>query len=61
MSICLIPQSCGDDIQKNAKFTLVGSTWRDSKGIKWMPRNKLCVAKENGGMGFRNLITFNLA
>lgn len=31
------------------------------KGIKWESWDKLCRAKAEGGMGFRNLHIFNVA
>ncbi|KAM1352513.1 hypothetical protein ACFX15_031597 [Malus domestica] len=33
----------------------------DSRKIHWKSRDKLCIAKLEGGMGFRNLYAFNLA
>lgn len=33
----------------------------DSRGINWLAWDKLCVSKEDGGLGFKNLFSLNLA
>nr|DAD25053.1 TPA_asm: hypothetical protein HUJ06_026517 [Nelumbo nucifera] len=38
-----------------------GNSNSNGGGIKWLRRKKLCVRKEEGGMGFRDMQAFNLA
>ncbi|CAN0846297.1 hypothetical protein LINGRAHAP2_LOCUS4379 [Linum grandiflorum] len=44
---------------------MINSYWWDTKGsggdgIAWMRWERLCVRKEYGGMGFKDLYGFNL-
>lgn len=61
MSLFLIPSTMIDEIER----MLNGFWWDDSgsrnKGIRWLAWDKLCMAKEDGGLGFRILKAFNLA
>jgi hypothetical protein len=61
MSIFLIPSSLGDDIQKMMKSFWWGSKRGGNQGIHWLSWDILSVAKDVGGMGFRNLYAFNIA
>lgn len=61
MSIFLIPESLGDEIQKMMNSYWWGSNGNGSKGINWLSWDKLSVSKKFGGMGFRNLYAFNLS
>lgn len=61
MSMYLIPQSLGDDIQKMLNSFWWGSSSRQLRGIKWMNWDKLSVPKKHGGMAFRNIYGFNFA
>lgn len=38
-----------------------GSREGESRGIIWLAWDKLCVLKEDGGLGFQNVYAFNLA
>lgn len=61
MSIFLIPESLGDDIQKLMNSFWWGSGGNSSKGIHWLSWDSLSMHKSDGGKGFRNLYAFNLA
>ena len=60
MSCFKIPDSLCDEIT-----TMIRNFWweqkRDEKKMAWLSWEKLCKAKEEGGMGFRQLKEFNLA
>lgn len=60
MSLLLLPREICDRIEKsmNAYWWGGGS---NGKGIKWLRWDKLCEAKEMGGLGFRKLLDFNVA
>lgn len=61
MSIFLIPQSLGNDIQKLMNSFWWGSGGGAPRGIHWLSWDKLSMHKFCGGMGFKNLHAFNLA
>jgi hypothetical protein len=62
MSIFLLPSNLIDSIEK-----MINGFWwgnggsSSSRGIHWLSWDKLTFHKTKGGMGFRDLTTFNLA
>ena len=61
MSLFLIPAEVCDEIEK-----LMTSFWwcngaANNQGLKWMSWKHLCVVKEGGGLGFKELYKFNIA
>jgi hypothetical protein len=60
MSIYLIPESTIRDIER-----MMNSFWwgggANNKGIKWLAWDRMTYPKSQGGLGFRDLHTFNLA
>ncbi|XP_030928446.1 uncharacterized protein LOC115954662 [Quercus lobata] len=60
MSLFKLPRSLCDNIN-----SLVAKYWwgqhQDERKIHWINWKKLCTQKKNGGMGFRDLHSFNLA
>lgn len=61
MSIFLLPTTLLDELQRMLNSFWWGSGGDTSKGIKWMSWRKICVRKEVGGRGFRDLHLFNVA
>ena len=60
MSTFLLPKSMCEELQK-----VMNSFWCDMnkdgrKGIHWQTWEKLCYRKEDGGMSFKHLHSFNL-
>ena len=60
MNMFLIPQEVCDRIEKRINSFWWGSG-QSNKGVKWMSWERLCDAKEAGGLGFKKLRTFNVA
>lgn len=60
MSLFLIPVEICDGIEKkmNVFWWTHGSMGR---GIKWLSWDRLCNAKDGGGLGFKKLRNFNVA
>ena len=60
MSCFKYPDSLLNDIQ-----SMISDFWQGDrlkgKSIHWVSWDKLCTNKEDGGMGFRQLKSFNLA
>ncbi|KAL8112352.1 hypothetical protein AgCh_019885 [Apium graveolens] len=61
MSLFLIPASVCDDIER-----LMNSYWWENgvgsiRGIRWISWKRLCVVKEGGGLGTKELYKFNIA
>lgn len=59
MSCFKLPESILDGVEKIVRRFRWGS--KQSKGISWISWAKLCGAKVDGGMGFRDMAGFNLA
>ncbi|CAN0846298.1 Uncharacterized mitochondrial protein AtMg00310 [Linum grandiflorum] len=60
MNVFLLPITLLEEIER-----MINSYWWDTKGsggdgIAWMRWERLCVRKEYGGMGFKDLYGFNL-
>lgn len=60
-NVFLPPHSVTDRLEKMINSFWRGSGSNVSAGIKWMCWDKLCVSKDQWGMGFCNLLGFNLA
>lgn len=61
MSCFRIPKNICDDINKICAGFWWGSTLEKKKKAHWLGWNKICVSKELGGMGSRDLVLFNKA
>lgn len=61
MSCFLLPKSLCEEIQRvmNAFWWQNNST--SNKGIRWLSWQKMCMMKNNGGLGFRDIKGFNIA
>ncbi|KAH9725922.1 putative reverse transcriptase/RNA-dependent DNA polymerase [Citrus sinensis] len=60
MSVFKLPLGLCDDMHRAIASFWWGSS-RDHKSIHWSKWNNLCQAKSRGGLGFRNLSSFNQA
>jgi hypothetical protein len=60
MSVYVLPESIIKDIER-----MMNSFWwgggNDNKGIRWLAWDRMTYPKALGGMGFRDLHSFNLA
>lgn len=56
----LLPRSLCQELQRMMNSFWWGSRTNSSKGIRWLSWD-MCMSKDNGGMGFRDLFDFNLA
>ncbi|WJX93691.1 hypothetical protein P8452_75185 [Trifolium repens] len=61
MSIFTLPSSLCDEIEKMLNSFWWGHSGAQNRGIHWLSWDKLSMHKNDGGMGFKNLATFNLA
>lgn len=61
MNVFLLPHNVTDRLEKMMNSFWWGLSSKMIAGIKWMSWDRLCVPKEKGGMGFRNLHGFNVA
>lgn len=59
MSIFKLPESILDEVEKIIRRFWWGS--KHTKGIYWMSWARLCRPKAEGGMGFGDMASFNLA
>lgn len=60
MSLFLFPEFLCTEIENKMNAFLRGSD-ANGKGIKWITWKRLCVPKEYGGLGLKELRKFNLA
>lgn len=60
MALMLISLEICDGIEKRMNSYWWGNEGT-GKGIRWMSWDRLCVVKEDGGLGFRKLRGFNVA
>ena len=60
MSCFLIPKGLCEEIEGMIRNFWWGQR-KEEKKIAWVSWEKMCKAKSNGGMGFRNFQAFNLA
>ncbi|XP_074327140.1 uncharacterized protein LOC141665057 [Apium graveolens] len=60
MNLLLIPQGICSQIQKQMNSFWWGSGG-SGKGIRWLSWERMCTAKEGGGLGFKELNKFNIA
>ncbi|KAK9084133.1 hypothetical protein Scep_030604 [Stephania cephalantha] len=61
MSAFLLPITVTDALQKMMNSFWWGMKPDGGKKMHWMSWHKLCVRKEDGGLGFKDLRSFNLA
>ncbi|KAL8493788.1 hypothetical protein ACS0TY_024815 [Phlomoides rotata] len=61
MSTFLLPSTLLDELHVMLNKFWWGSNSDSSKGVKWLRWEKICVMKEVGGRGFRDLHMFNIA
>ena len=61
MGVFLIPPSVLKELQKMLNSFWWGSRREGNRVIHWKRWERLCVRKEAGGLGFRDLHLFNLA
>lgn len=60
MSMFCIPLAVCEGIEKTMNAFWWGDG-RSGRGIKWMSWERLCEIKEDGGLGFKQLRSFNVA
>lgn len=60
ISCFLIPKSLCQEIQRVMNAFWWQSQSSNNKGIRWLGWNKMCMSKNNGGLGFRDINGFNL-
>ena len=61
MSVFLIPSSVLEELQKMLTSFWWGSQREGRRVIHWQRWERLCLRKEEGGLGFRDLRLFNLS
>jgi hypothetical protein len=61
MSVFLLPKTLIDDIEKMMNSFWWGNGGASNRGMRWMAWEKLSVHKRFGGMGFKDLASFNAA
>lgn len=61
MSCFKVPKSLCQEIERMMNQYWWSSTGTSSEGIKWLGWEKMGLAKNCGGLGFRSLHGFNLA
>lgn len=60
MNMFLLPVDISDDIEKSMNAFWWGNG-SQNESIKWMSWERLCKIKEDGGLGFKRLRSFNIA
>nr|KYP46328.1 Putative ribonuclease H protein At1g65750 family [Cajanus cajan] len=60
MSIFLLPHSVTDSLEKMVNTFWWSSNGSNKKGINWLNWNNLSNPRKDGGLGFKNLDTFNM-
>ncbi|CAN1824958.1 Putative ribonuclease H protein At1g65750 [Linum perenne] len=61
MSVYLLPNLLTAELERMMNSFWWGTNGHGGGGINWMAWERTCVRKEAGGMGFRDLRSFNLA
>lgn len=61
MSLFLLPSSLEDEVESLTSGFWWGGSGATGRGMRWLAWDKLCIDKDRGGMGFRNLYVFNVA
>ncbi|KAL8124564.1 hypothetical protein AgCh_012282 [Apium graveolens] len=61
MSCFLIPKSLCQEIERVMNAFWWQSQSQNSKDIRWLGWRKMCMTKNEGGLGFRDITGFNLA
>lgn len=61
MSVFLLPKTLIDDIEKMMNGFWWGNGGAPNRGMRWMTWEKLSVHKKFGGMGFKDLTSYNAA
>lgn len=58
MSLFMIPDSICDEVERKMNAFLWGNT--AGRGVKWITWKKMCVPKDFGGLGLKELKKFNM-
>jgi len=61
MSIFRLPNSLLDEMEKMMNAFWWGHGGTSNKGLHWLSWEKLSVQNNYGGMGFKDMTTFNVA
>ena len=61
MSCFLLPKSLCEEIQRVMNAFCWQNNSTSNKGIRWLSWQKMCMMKNNGGLGFRDIKGFNIA
>ena len=61
MSSFLLPTSLADELQRMLNSFWWGSKKDGRRSLHWLSWDRLCVGKDDGGLGFWNLHWFSLA
>lgn len=61
MSCFLLPKMLCQDIEKMMNDFWWSSNSNNNRGIRWLSWEKMSMARNEGGLGFRNLYGFNVA
>ena len=61
MSCVLLTKTLGQEIQRIMNAFWWQSNSANSKGIRWLAWDRMCMSKNKGGLGFRDIYGFNLA